>query len=132
MVEYLRLETDIQLFCLRASCFPDGIAEVHEALKKAMQGSGYTVYGLSRPEHSQIIYWAGSETALPKMVTVEQLRVRKGNYTAIRLKDYRQNLQIIADAFERLLQQNDLDPEAYCVERYDSDFEVTCMIRLKH
>lgn len=97
-----------------------------------MQGSGYTVYGLSRPEHSQIIYWAGSETALPKMVTVEQLRVRKGNYAAIRLKDYRQNLQIIADAFERLLQQNDLDPEAYCVERYDSDFEVTCMIRLKH
>ncbi len=133
-VNVIGLNNDILLFYLQAKSYPQGIAEAHEDFRKKIKNpDDQIIYGVSRPEQHQIVYRVGAEAQFPEVPNwkdQERLVLKRGRYAAIEITDYRQHLSDIAKAFEKLLSRPDIDPEGYCVEKYETENKLTCMVRL--
>jgi len=136
-MEQYRLSTDITVYFVPASSFPDGVLTAHQALHALVPFTPERKYfGLSRPEAGgDIVYmaaaaelYAGEAAAweLPSLV------VRAGNYTSVIVQDYMQDLPAIGEAFRKLLQDPAIDQQGYCVEWYINDKDVRCMVRLQY
>lgn len=130
------IEKDIHVFFIVANSFPKGIEAAHARFRQMInQNSGRSFYGISRPENHKIIYRAGTEESFPgesKKFNCDSLILKKGNYAAVTIENYAENLTGIGEAFDLILQRPDLDPQGYCVEHYLNEREVICMVRLKN
>jgi len=130
----MTLEKDINVFCVTASSFPDGILEAHQKLHSLVPFSLERKYfGLSRPENGIIVYKAAAQELQPgegEKLNCETLVLKEGNYIDRTIHDYMKNIPEIGKTFQELLQTPGLDPQGYCVEWYISDKDVRCMIRL--
>lgn len=128
------LKKDLHLFCLEALSYPDGIANAHTAFRASLKGENNTIiYGLSRPEHQQIVYRVGAERS-PAVnlatTSYQELVLKKGRYASIVIHNYAEHLHKIVLAFNELLKRTDIDENGYCIERYELDASVTCLVRL--
>ncbi|MFC4872970.1 transcriptional regulator [Negadavirga shengliensis] len=135
-MEKIRIDKDIELFCVEADAFPDGILKAHQALHQKIPFSRKRKYfGLSRPEKGKIVYWAGAEVRHTDHVEKsdgDRKLIRSGDYIGLRIKGYREDIESIGEAFNELIARPEIDPEGYCVEWYLEDDEtVLCMVRLK-
>ena len=132
----ITLDNDIRVFYVTAPSFPQGIKEATDKLHSLFPFSPVRkIFGLSRPENGGgIVYRAAAEELLTgegKMHNCETLVIKKGNYISKKVENFRDDVLAIDRAFKELLQRPDLDPEGYCVERYETEGAgVTCMIRL--
>ncbi|HMH23581.1 MAG TPA: hypothetical protein VK563_17465 [Puia sp.] len=133
-MQTMTLEKDINVFCVTASSFPDGILEAHQKLHSLVPFSLERKYfGLSRPENGIIVYKAAAQELQPgegEKLNCETLVLKEGNYIDRTIHDYMKNIPEIGKTFQELLQTPGLDPQGYCVEWYISDKDVRCMIRL--
>ncbi|MGG9971819.1 hypothetical protein ACQ33O_08520 [Ferruginibacter sp. SUN002] len=129
------LETDIEVYCITAKSFPDGVLEAHQALHALIP---YTTdrkyFGISYPEKpGSIIYKAAANELISGELSkhdLEKFIVKKGKYNCILINDFMQNIPAIGTAFQKLISQPDIDPNGCCVEWYLSDKDVRCMVRL--
>lgn len=133
MKDYI-LETDIEVFCVTAKSFPDGVLEAHQKLHSLIPFSNERKYfGLSRPEKNIITYKAAAEELnigeLSKH-NLEKFVIRKGNYHSILIQNFMQNIPAIGKAFETILSHADIDPNGICVEWYVNEKDVQCMVRI--
>lgn len=128
------LKNDIQLFYLQASSYPQGISQAHEEFRQKIKNpERRVIYGVSRPEGQRIIYRVGAEAQVPGESALwdqEPLVLKKGRYAAIDITNYLLHLGDIGKAFDKLLSRPDIDPEGYCVEKYEPENKLTCMVRL--
>lgn len=135
IMETISIDNDIHVFYVPATSFPDGILAAHQQLHSLVPFSTSRRYfGISRPEDGEIRYKAAAEElehGEAEKFNCQTLVLKKGNYTSETVYDYARDEQLIAKAFERLLEHRDLDPLGYCVEWYISAKDVRCMIRLK-
>ena len=131
----ITFNNDIKVFYITAASYPEGIMDAHEKLHALIPFStDRKFFGISRPENGEIVYRAGVEEDSPgeaNKFKCNTLILKKGNYSCITIRDYKQNLNAIAETFETLLKQPNLDPVGYCVEWYFNDKDVRCMIRLE-
>jgi predicted transcriptional regulator YdeE len=135
-METISLEHDIEVFCVTATSFPDGVLASHQTLHRLIppSGSSRRYFGLSRPEDGGgIIYRAAAERLKGEnnVHGLKTITIKKGEYIAAVIKNYLEDVTKIEKAFRELLEHPGLDPNGYCVEVYTSDKDVTCMIRLK-
>src|SRR5688572_20330796 len=103
-----RLEDDIEVFCVRASFYPEGIQQAHNTLKALLPRSeGRVYYGLSRPENEGGIIYRAAATEISegelKDSELETLVIRKGEYISIFIADYASHIEDIGNAFSELL-----------------------------
>ena len=135
-METVRIENDICVFYITAESFPAGVLDAHNNLHALVPFSKKRKYfGISRPEsNGDIVYRAGTEETHANEgseYNCDTLILKKGNYIALTVADFRDDPQRIGKAFQILLTHPDLDPQGYCVEWYKNDREeVKCMIRL--
>jgi hypothetical protein len=61
---------------------------------------------------------------------VEPFIIQKGNYISILIKDFRNNLSQIENAFKILTSEKCIDPYGYCIEYYFNSEDVRCMIKV--
>ena len=134
-METVIIEKDIQIVCLTAKSFPEGIQDAHQQLHAIIPFSKERRYfGLSRPENGIIVYKAAAEVLendKEASFNCESMVIEKGNYRCMTILEYKKDLQRISKAFEELLSYNDFDPNGYCIEWYHSDEDLKCMVRLK-
>jgi hypothetical protein len=133
-IERTFLEKDIPVKTFKASSYPAGILQAHNALRSmASASAGRAWFGLSRPENGEgIVYRAGTAEIQEDGVQLrelETLSIRNGEYISIFIEGYADRLEDISSAFSELLSDPGIDPEGYCVEWY-SGIDVRCMVRL--
>lgn len=140
-MEKFKLDRDIDLFCVKADSFPDGIMPAHEKLASISKPDGKrNHYGVSYWYDNDNLYLAAAEytkdkEAIPAGCTTYTLK--KGNYISIYIADFAKDISQIGKAFEQLLADPGIDENGCCAECYlpeGSDVtnakDVRCMVRL--
>ena len=129
------LEKDINVLFVEAKSFPEGIMEAHQKLHGLVPFDRERKYfGISRPEDGTIVYKAGMEEAFPgeaSKLNCQTVILKKGRYVSRVVRNYPEEPQQIGETFNELLTHDNLDPQGYCVEWYQNEQDVKCMIRLK-
>ncbi|WP_071394274.1 transcriptional regulator [Bacillus tuaregi] len=130
-METVVIEKDINVYCVTAKSFPDGILDAHKQLHGLLPSKERKFFGLSRPENGTIIYKAAAEVLAEDNLDVETYVIKKGHYRCITVLNFMKDHQGIGRAFSELTSDPDIDPNGYCLEYYYNDEDVTCMVRLK-
>jgi hypothetical protein len=133
-MEVFTLKDDLKVFCVTAKYFPYGIRDAYETLKKKLPDpNGRTFLGISfLDEESEIIYKAAvleSFEGEAEHSGCEIFMVPKGEYLAETLKNWREDETIIGITFRKLADSR-MDTTFPCIEWYQGDYDVICMIKL--
>lgn len=134
-MENFTLEQDIPVWYIAAASFPEGVPAAWAALHALLPGpAGRQFYGISHPDQTgKITYKAGVAAASPEEAQQygkPAVTVRKGIYAGETLRLGPDAGRQIGEAFQRLLQHPDLDPQGYCLEMYLDGGMVRCMVPL--
>ena len=139
--EKFRLDKDINLFCVKADAFPQGIVPAHEKLAAISNPLGKrNHYGVSYWYDNDNLYLAAAEfkkaeEAVP--AGCQTYTLKKGNYISIYIPDFAKDISQIGKAFETLLADPGIDENGCCAECYlpegtiaTNAADVRCMVRL--
>ncbi len=134
-METINLDTDINVMCVTAKSFPDGIMEafdqLHSIVPVAEKGRQF---GISRPkEGGEIVYKAAMEEVHEgeaEKLGCEPFVIKKGKYLFMDRTDFMKDLPGIGKTFQMLISQPHIDTNGYCLEWYLNDKDVRCMVRL--
>lgn len=139
-MENYQLEQDINLCCIKATSFPDGIMAAHQAITElTSQGEHPNYYGVSYWYDGKILYMAGADRKPDGETTpgCEPYTLKKGNYISIYIANFRENPTLIEQAFKQLLEFPGIDENGCCAECYFPEgaavadaTDVRCMVRL--
>ncbi|HLA56719.1 MAG TPA: hypothetical protein VK623_11490 [Flavobacterium sp.] len=126
------LGEDIKVMYVTAANFPDGIPDAFDFLNSLVPDvEGRRFFGISAPDESgKIIYKAAAEELFPgetQNLKLESFTIKHGAYMSFYIKDYRNHIDAIKEAFELLLGQQEADPNGYCLEWYIGD-DVKCLV----
>ncbi|MDR3625311.1 MAG: DinB family protein [Ignavibacteriaceae bacterium] len=129
------LHNDINLICVTANSFPDGVLEAFKILKKKLPAAEErNLYGISYPgKNKEIVYKAAAEEAYKGEAVetvLDAFTVLKGTYLSISIPGFEKDSHSIGKAFETLISDPLIDPNGCCVEMYLKDNDVRCMVRL--
>lgn len=134
-MEQFLLKNDLNVFCVTADSFPNGVQKAHETLHALIPFSlDRKYFGLSWPSgNGSLIYKAAAEELIPGELSqhgLEEKVIVKGNYLCINIKDFMKDIPAIGQAFQKLIADPRIDPEGFCIEWYLADNEVRCMVKL--
>jgi hypothetical protein len=136
-MEQYFLDNPITVICIQADAFPSGVLAAHQKLHTLLGDEKERKYfGISYPEKpGSIIYKAAAEEKKADeaaSVNCESLIIKKGMYHCIFIKNFMQDIASIGKAFQQLLMQPDIDPQGYCLEIYEGENDVRCLVPLKN
>lgn len=123
---------DLAAIGVHVTAFPNGIKEAFGSLMRTL-GSSRDYYGISWcDENDRVIYYAMAREAFPgerDKYGYELLTIEKGEYRAETVQDWMNKTDCIKDVFHRLTVGNKPDKEHPCIEWYQSDEEMLCMVK---
>ncbi|MEQ1500557.1 MAG: effector binding domain-containing protein [Parcubacteria group bacterium] len=132
------LEKDIQVMCLTATSFPDGVMDAYKKLQSLITDSKERRYfGISHPNKEGVIIYKAcaevKEAGETEKLGLESFIIKAGDFMSIYIDDHMKDPQSIGNAFQKLLKNPNLDPQGYCLEMYKDfdDKDVQCMVPLK-
>jgi hypothetical protein len=134
-MEQYFLDKNIKVICIQASSFPNGVLAAHQKLHALLGDEKERKYfGISYPEKpGSLIYKAAAEEKITDeaaSLNCESFTIRKGMYNCIFIKDFMHDIASIGKAFHQLLMQPGIDPEGYCLEIYEGDNDIRCLVPL--
>ena len=134
-MEQIKIEKNIQVFCIQAESFPDGVMEAFQTMHSFIEfPPKRRNFGISRLENSKFIYKVASEELEKgdlKKHNLEEFTIPAGNYIGITITDFRKDISSIQKAFEQLLLYPNVESKGYRIEEYLGINNVICMVRLK-
>lgn len=135
-MEKYHLDDDIDVMCVTAESFPEGVMKAHQTLhSKVPADGGRRYFGISRPEGGgKIVYKAAAEVVddgEAEKLGLEPFTIRSGDFISQTISDFMTDPPEIGRVFDRLLHQPGIDPNGYCLEMYVSETDVRCMVGLK-
>jgi hypothetical protein len=135
MMELYQVDNDINVFCVTASSFPNGVMAAHKQLHSLVNDSPEREYfGLSKPNEKGVIVYKAAARELTegeaKLPGCESFVIEKGVYASIYIRNFCDDIQSIGNAFQQLISHPNLDPKAYCIECYIGEKDVRCMVKL--
>lgn len=137
-MENYNLEKNIQVMCLTATSFPDGVMDAYKKLQSFVTDpNGRRYFGISRPNKDGIIIYKAcaeeKETGEAEKLGLESFTINAGNFASTYIVDHMKDSESIGNAFKELLKNPNLDPQGYCLEMYKDfdDKDVQCMVPLK-
>lgn len=129
----INLPNNIPLIIKEVPEFPDGIKAAFDELYEKFQGREY--YGLSHMgANGNIIYKAAAEEQSAGEAAGSGYRedtILKGDYIAEEIVDWMSRTHLMKEAFDRLMKNERFDDTHDCVEWYQSDDKMLCMVRCK-
>lgn len=125
---------DISVFGFEVIRFPEDIGTAFQKLLSLFRSlETRKILGISRPNQGKIHYFVAAEEMhadeFPKSY-LQSFTLPKGTYMGIWVRDYAQDPSQIGKAFEHLIALPNLDPMGYCIEWYQGEKDVLCMLRL--
>jgi len=130
------LNSDINVLCVKASSFPDGIMAAFDKLNSLIQSSApRRVFGISYGDGDKnIIYKAAAEensTDEAARLGCERFSIKKGEYISEHIEDFMKNIPAIGQAFREMCSDKRIDSNGYCIEMYlKNNKDVLCMVKL--
>ncbi len=134
-MEIYKIEKDITLMYVEAASFPDGIEEAFKKLEALLpKQENRNFFGISyMGENNNIIYKAAAEESYPgesEKYHLNSFTVRNGNYISETITNWRNNVSLIGSTFQKMLQQQNIKPDGYCLEIYINETDVQCLVPL--
>jgi hypothetical protein len=133
-MEQIFLHEEMILFCVEADSFPEGILPAFQQLHSFFQSNEEReIFGISRPENGKIIYKAAAMENTNGEFSKHQLPVfilSKGKYMSILVKDFKNNFLSINNAFKQLTSLSNIDLNGYCIEWYQGERDVLCLVKI--
>ena len=135
-MEKYTLEKDIKVFCVEADSFPQGIPASWQKLHTLLQGSRqHTYFGISGCNAGgKIFYKAAAAETYPgetEKMGGDSFTIVKGTYQSELIKDYAADVTIIGRTFQQLLKSPDLEADSICVEIYEGENDVRCLVKME-
>ena len=135
-METFQFTEDIQILCVTAPSFPDGVMAAFQQLHQLAPFSTIRKFiSISRPEKGGgIVYRAGATELVPGDLGshgLEAFSLKKGNYQMITIPQFMKDLPAIGKAFNQLTSLPGIDPEGYWVEWYFNKEDVRCMVKMQ-
>jgi hypothetical protein len=131
-MELYQLTGDIRLIGIGLKIFPEGIKEAFDSLMKTL-GLERAYYGVSwMDERNKVIYYAMAAESFPgegKLHGYEEFIIDKGDYKTEAVHNWLSKTDSIKDIFHELMGNNTPDKKHPCIEWYQSDDEMLCMVR---
>ena len=130
------LNADINVLCVTASSFPDGIMAAFDKLKSLIQSPApRRVFGISYGDgNKNIIYKAAVEensTDEAARLGCERFTIKKGEYISEHIEDFMKNIPAMGQAFQEMCRDKRIDSKGYCIAMYlNNNKDVLCMVRL--
>lgn len=128
------MKNDIEVICVRASSFPQGVMEAHEKLAaKVPTAMGRQRYGISHPSGNEIVYKAAvSErySGEAEKLKCEGFTIRQGLFLSEYIQEWQKKKDQIQGVFQKLLADPRIDPKGYCLEEYVGDHDLRCSVPL--
>ncbi|RDC54524.1 transcriptional regulator [Pedobacter chinensis] len=130
-------EHDIEVLCVTAVSFPNGVLKAHQQLHALLPDiKQRRIFGISSPDQNGgIIYKAAAEILNSEEADQsgqETFVIKKGTYISILIKNFMDDVSKIGKTFEKLIKQPNIDPEGYYLEDYINETDVRCMVRIKN
>lgn len=123
----------IKLIGTLVKTFPMGIKEAFDQLYETL-GDKRAYYGVSwMDEKGAIVYYAMAPALSDteeQLTGYEKLTIPKGNYRTETVKDWMSKTDSIKDVFHRLTAGIKPDENHPCIEWYQSDDEMLCMVKV--
>ena len=133
-METIIIKEDIALFYIQALNFPNDISSTFEKMYSLFEVTHERkVFGISRPENGKIVYKVAAEQISKNELAkhlLQQFIIPKGKYLSIEIKNYKNQIGLIGDAFNKLIVNPKIEPNGYCIEWYQTDNDVICMVKL--
>jgi len=131
-MEKYEVPAAITVACITATNFPDGVMGAHQAVHaKFPAGNGRRFFGISRPDKKTIVYKAAAEILPGDSIDgLETFVIQKGIYVGEYLHNFMEDVQQVGSTFRHILEQPGLDPNGYCLEIYEGDKDMRCLVRL--
>jgi predicted transcriptional regulator YdeE len=130
------LNSDINVLCVTANSFPDGIAAAFDKLNSLIQSSApRRVFGISYGDgNKNIIYKAAVEENSADeaaQLGCEKFTIKKGEYISEHIEDYMKNIPALGQAFREMCRDKRIDNNGYCIEMYlNNNKDVLCLVKL--
>lgn len=126
---------DITIFCITADSFPDGVMHAWHRLHKTLPATtGRTFYGISHGSANGIVYKAGVQEAFAgegAMYGCETVVIPKGDYMAETILDFPRQMHRFGEVFQTMIHHPDCAADALCVEWYQNETDVVCLVKQK-
>ena len=128
-------ENDLTVYCLTATSFPAGVAEVYNKLHATYPpGNGRTYFGISWPDGKGALKYKAAvslaETDDAPSEAFTPFVIKKGNYLSEDIHNFMADVQSIGRLFQKMIQDPSIEPNGYCLEMYLNPNDVRCMVKL--
>jgi len=131
-MELYKLTEDVRVIGMRVSNFPDGIEETFGVIMKTL-GRERDFYGISwMDENENVEFYAMAKEAFPgegKNYGYELLVLEKGDYETEAVHNWKAKIDSIKDVLHELMGNSKPDKTHPCIEWYQSDEKMVCMIK---
>jgi predicted transcriptional regulator YdeE len=130
------LDTDINVLCVTASSFPQGITAAFDKLHSLIHSpEPRRIFGISYGDgKNNITYKAAAEEISEGEAAAlgcERFVIKQGEYSSVYIADFMKNIPAISQAFREMCGDKRIDPNGYCIEMYlNHNKDVLCLVRL--
>ena len=129
------IEKDIPTVYVEATSFPNGVLAAHQKLHRLLENKEKRhFYGISYPNtEGGIVYKAAASTLNAdeaKQLNLDTFVIKKGTYSSVFIENYLADIPSIGRTFQSLLADSRVDPNGYCLEIYEGEKDVRCLVKL--
>ena len=129
------IEKDIPTVYVEATSFPNGVLAAHQKLHRLLENKEKRhFYGISYPNtEGGIVYKAAASTLNAdeaKQLNLVTFVIKKGTYSSVFIENYLADIPSIGRTFQSLLADSRVDPNGYCLEIYEGEKDVRCLVKL--
>jgi predicted transcriptional regulator YdeE len=130
------IEKDITTVYIQATSFPNGVLAAHQKLHALLDNKEKRqFYGISYPNTEGVIVYKAAATTLnvdeAKQLNLHTFVIKKGTYSSVFIENFMDDVQSIGRTFQSLLADSRIDPNGYCLEIYEGEKDVRCLVKLK-
>jgi predicted transcriptional regulator YdeE len=133
-MQTIHLNSDINVACVRAKSFPEGVMSAHQQIHKLVAFDGSRrFFGISYGAgNGKIEYMAAAENLSGDQCfeDFEKYVIKKGAYLLVEIKNFRDDVMAIGQTFQKMINRPDIDQQGACIEWYPNLTDVHCMVRL--
>ena len=131
----INIESDLNLICVRAKSFPEGIEDSFKTLEnKVPTRKGRECFGIFEENQNGITYRAGmlkESDDEDKKYGLENFTIKKGKYLGVTITNWQKKIESIGTTFDKMFEDERVDKNSLSVEMYKGMNDLICMVKMK-
>jgi len=135
MAKEINLESDLDLICVRAKSFPQGIEDAFTTLEnKIPTRKDRECYGIYEKNQDGVTYRAAmlkKSDDEDVRYSLENYTMRRGKFLGVKINNWKNNMEKIGRTFDEMFEDERVEKNSPSIEAYKGMNDVICMVRIK-